>query len=108
MKHLALAAAFAVALPTGAAAQVNADAAHALAQRNGCLKCHAVDKRKKAPSYLDIANKYRGKPDGEALLLKHITGKSTVQVAEGDVQHEPMDTKDETELRNFARWVLSR
>ncbi len=87
---------------------VNEDAAHALAQRNKCLKCHAVDKRKKGPSYADVAAKYRGRADAEAVLLKHITGASTLKLAEGDLEHEPMDTRDPGELLNFVRWVLSR
>lgn len=78
------------------------------ARRNGCLKCHAVDKRKKAPSYRDIASKYRDQPDGEALVMKHVMGTSTVKLAEGDEKHEPLDTKDTAELGNFVRWVLSR
>ena len=39
--------------------------AQALAKKNECTKCHAVDKEKKGPSYKKIAAKYKGKADGE-------------------------------------------
>lgn len=32
----------------------------ALAQKNGCLACHQVDKKVVGPSYKDIAAKYKG------------------------------------------------
>ncbi|MFM2069697.1 MAG: hypothetical protein RLZZ584_4606, partial [Pseudomonadota bacterium] len=34
---------------------VDADAAQALAKKNDCFKCHAVDKEKKGPSYKKIS-----------------------------------------------------
>ena len=34
---------------------VDADAAQALAKKEGCLKCHAVDKKKEAKSLMDIS-----------------------------------------------------
>lgn len=50
---------------TSAHAAVDADAAQALAKKNDCFKCHAVDKTKKGPSLKKIAAKYKGKPEGQ-------------------------------------------
>ena len=56
---VAIALAFAAfAAPASAA---DANAAQALARKSDCLKCHAVDKTKKAPSYQKIAAKWKGK-----------------------------------------------
>ena len=41
----------------------DAAAAEALAKKEGCLKCHAVDKKKEAASLKSIAKKYAGKAD---------------------------------------------
>jgi cytochrome c len=46
------------------------DAARALAKRNDCFKCHAVDKTKKGPSYKKIAAKYKEKNLGEKDAIK--------------------------------------
>ena len=44
---------------TPAHAAVDEDAAQALAKKEDCFKCHAVDKTKKGPSYKKIAAKYK-------------------------------------------------
>lgn len=89
-------------------AQVDEDAAVALAKKGNCFKCHAVEKRKKAPSYREIAKKYSGKPDAEKTLYLHITGTPVVQIEEGDEPHAGPPTKDAKELENLIKWVLSR
>ena len=50
------------------AQQVDADAAQALAKRNDCFKCHAIDKTKKAPPYRRIAARLKTKPDAVEVL----------------------------------------
>jgi len=42
-------------------AAVDEAAAQALAKKNDCFKCHAVDKTKKGPSLKKIAAKYKEK-----------------------------------------------
>lgn len=95
-------------LPAVAAAQVDEDAAMALAKKSGCLKCHAVDKRKKAPSYKDVAAKFKGNPNAEREVFLHITGNPTVKPENDDEKHVSPDTKVEAELFNLVRWILTR
>jgi cytochrome c len=91
------------------AADVDADAANALAKRNDCFKCHSVDKTKKGPSYKKIAAKYKGKADGEEKLIKNITTAPKVKLEDGsEEEHKIIDTKDPKELKNLAQWILSR
>lgn len=88
---------------------MNEDAAEALAKAGHCFKCHSVDKAKKAPSYKRIAQKYKGKADAEATLLKHLSGKKSVKVEDGgDEEHEPPPAKDAADLKNLVEWILSR
>lgn len=88
---------------------VNEDAAEALAKAGSCFKCHSVDKAKKAPSYKRIAQKYKGKADAEAALIKHLSGSQTVKLEDGgDEAHEPPPAKDAADLRNLVHWILSR
>lgn len=90
------------------AQEVDEDAAFSLAKKGNCLKCHAVNKRKKAPAYAEVARKYRDKPDAETILYKHITGTPVVKLVEGDEPHAAPPTKDDAELYNLIRWILSR
>lgn len=94
---------------TGSAqAQVDAEAAQALAKRNDCFKCHAVDKLKKGPSYKRIAARLKTKPDGVETIVEHITSGRMVQLEDGsEDKHKIVDTKDPNELRNLASWILS-
>ena len=100
---LAFAAGFAVAGET-----VDAAGAEALAKKSGCLKCHSVAQKKDAPSYKSIAEKYKGKPDAEALLQKHLMSNPKVKVDGKEEEHDSPKTKNEAEIRNLARWILSR
>lgn len=86
----------------------DADAAQALAKKEGCLKCHAVDKKKEAKSFTDIGKKYAGKADAEAKLLHHITSGEKVKMEDGtEEDHKIIKTKDVAEQKNLIAWILS-
>jgi cytochrome c len=91
-------------------AEVDADAAQALAKSNDCFKCHAIDKTKKGPAYKKIAAKYKGKAaEGEEKILKNITTGPKVKLEDGtEEDHKIIDTKDEKQLKNLIGWILSR
>ena len=57
---LAAAAATALLASGAAHASVDAAAAKALASKNACMGCHAVDKKLVGPAYKDVAAKYKG------------------------------------------------
>ena len=81
----------------------------ALMRKNGCFKCHAVDKTKKGPSYKKVAAKYKGKADGEEKLIKNFTTGPKVKLEDGtEEDHKIIDTKDAKELKNLAQWILSQ
>ncbi len=95
-----------VSLP--AIGQVDEDAATALAKKSQCFKCHSVDKRKKAPSYKEIAAKYSDKPDAEKLVYLHITGNPEVKFEDESDRHTSPNTKDDKEIYNLVQWILTR
>jgi cytochrome c len=102
-----IAAAFAV--PLAASAAADADAAEALLKKNNCTKCHSVDKAKKGPSYKKVAEKYKGKADGEEKIIKNITTSPKVKLDDGtEEEHKVIDTKDPKALKNLAQWILER
>jgi cytochrome c len=90
------------------AQQVDSSAAEALAKKSGCLKCHSIAQKKDAPSYKAIAEKYKGKPDAEQKLYTHLTTSPKVKVDGKEEEHDSPKTKNEAEIRNLVRWVLSR
>ena len=91
-----------------ASAAVDAAAAQALAKQNNCFKCHAIDKKKDAPSYKDVAAKWKGKPDAEAKLIKHVTTGPKVKFEDGhEEEHPVVKSKDNDAIKNLVDWILS-
>lgn len=91
-----------------AAAEVDDDGAQALMKKSGCFKCHAVDKKKDGPPYKEVAAKYKGKPDAEEKLYVHATTNPKVKIDGKEESHESLKTKDEAQIRNVIKWILSR
>ena len=86
----------------------DAAAGEALAKKEGCLKCHAVDKKKDAISLKDIAKKYAGKADAEAKILAQITTGQKVKLEDGtEEEHKVIKSKDKAEVSNMIQWILS-
>ena len=92
----------------GAAQTVDATAAEALAKKSGCLKCHAVDRKKDGPPFKETAAKYKGKPEGEDKLVAHLTTSPKIKVDGKEELHDSLKTKDEAAIKNVVRWILSR
>ena len=87
---------------------VDADAAQALLKKSDCGKCHAVDKKKDGPSYKETAAKLKGKAGAEDEVYKHLTSAPKVKIDGKEEEHKMVKSKDEAEVRNLARWILSR
>ena len=86
----------------------DATAAEALAKKEGCLKCHAVDKKKEAKSLKEISKSYAGKPDAEAKILTQITSGAKVKLEDGtEEEHKIIKSKDEAAVKNMIAWILS-
>lgn len=106
---LCAASAIGLLLATSSLAAVDEDAAKALAKKNDCFKCHAIDKTKKGPAYKKIATKYKGKEaEGEQKIIKNITTGPKVKLEDGtEEDHKIIDTKDQAEIKNLVHWILS-
>jgi cytochrome c len=69
-----------------------------LAKNDGCLNCHAVDTKKVGPSFKDVAAKYKGKADAEAMLIDKITsGKG-----------HPATKASPADAKAIVQWVLAQ
>lgn len=74
MKSMLLVSLVAAGLAVAGAANAAGEAD--LAQKSGCMTCHAADTKKIGPSFKDIAAKYKGKAGADAALVTALdTGK---------------------------------
>ncbi len=96
----------------GAHAEVDVDAAKALARQNNCLKCHAVDKDKDGPAYNKVAEKYKGKANAETRLIEHIMSGEKAKFPDGhEEEHKIVKTsppKDMAQIKNLVQWILAQ
>lgn len=92
---LAVAALGAVAVP--------AHANLALAQKNACMACHAVDKKLVGPSYADVAKKYAGQKDAVTALAASIKAGGAGKW--GQVPMPPQAQLSDADLKTLATWI---
>ncbi len=94
-----------LALASNAALAQDAAAAKALASKNACLACHAVDKKLVGPSYKDVAAKHKGQADALEKVAARI--KSGGSGMYGPVPMPPQAQLKDDELKLLAGWILS-
>jgi cytochrome c len=83
-------------------------AAEALMKKSGCLKCHSVSAKKEGPPFKETAAKYKGKADAEDSLFKHLTTNPKVKVDGKEELHDNLKTKNEADVKNVVKYILTR
>lgn len=94
MKTMLVSVAVAAVLVSGI---VHAQSGAELAKAKGCLNCHEMDKKKVGPAYKDVATKYKGDKNAQAMLVEKLKeGKGHMKIAASDA-----------ELKELVAYVLS-
>ena len=76
----------------------------ALAKKNLCMSCHAVDKKMMGPSFKEIAAKHKGDKDAEAKLVAAINKGSKGVYGQIPMPAQPKAAADAPAL---AKWIMS-
>ena len=76
----------------------------ALAQKHGCLGCHATATKLVGPAYQDIAAKYAGDAKAGAAVAQTIRNGGAGKW--GDIPMPPQKQVTEADAKKLARWVL--
>ncbi len=76
----------------------------ALAQKNACTACHAVDKKLVGPSYADVAKKYAGQKDAAKTLAASIKAGGSGKW--GPVPMPAQPGLNDADLTTLATWIL--
>ena len=91
-----------------AQAEVDADAAKALAKQSNCFRCHGVDKDKDGPSFVKSAAKFKADPKAADKLLHHLTSGEPAKFSDGHEEaHMILKIDDAKEVNNLIAWILS-
>jgi len=93
-----------------ASASVNvladASAAEELAKKDGCLLCHAVDKKVVGPAYKEVAAKYKGDKSMEAKLIEKVKKGGSGVWGQIPMPPNSPQVKDE-DIKTIVQWILS-
>lgn len=76
----------------------------ALATKNACTACHAVDKKLVGPAYQDVAKKYASQKDAAAMLAKSIKAGGSGKW--GPVPMPAQAALSDADALTLAKWVL--
>ncbi|HWQ38060.1 MAG TPA: c-type cytochrome [Burkholderiales bacterium] len=87
-----------------AGAAVDAAKANQLSKDKNCVSCHTVDKKLVGPAFKEIAAKYKGNKDAQAMLVKKvINGGGGVW---GPIPMPPNPVKED-EAKLLVDWILA-
>ena len=100
MNRLALCLSTALLVITPFAAYAN----KALADKNGCLGCHATAVKLVGPAYKDVAAKYADQADATEMLAKSIRAGGTGKW--GEMAMPPQSQLSEADAKKLAAWIL--
>ena len=92
-----------LALTLSVAAPAMADLA--LATSKNCMACHAVDKKLVGPAYKEVAKKYAGQKDAEAMLIKSIKAGGSGKW--GPVPMPAQAALSDADAKTLAAWILA-
>ena len=93
-------------LLAGSVNAANADAAKALAQKNGCLACHSIDKKVLGPAYKDVAAKYKGDKTAEAKMIAKVKAGGSGVWGPMPMPANSPQVKDE-DIKTIVQWILT-
>ena len=81
-----------------------ASANKALAEKHGCLGCHAAATKLVGPAYREIAAKYAGDANAAAALVQSIRNGGTGKW--GETPMPPQKQVNEADAKKLSRWIL--
>ena len=98
---------FSVMAMASANAPADAKAGEALAKKDGCFTCHAVDNKVVGPAYKEVAAKYKGDKSAEAKLIEKVKKGGSGVWGQIPMPPNSPQVKDE-DIKTIVQWILSQ
>ena len=81
-------------------------ASEQLAQKGGCLACHAKDKKMMGPAFKDIAAKYKDQKDAVPHLMDKVRKGGSGVWGQIPMAANPPEKINDADLKAVIEWVL--
>lgn len=79
----------------------------AVAKKNNCTACHAIDKKVVGPAFADVAKKYKGDATAEAKLIAKVSkGGSGVWGSMPMPANDPAGSK-QADVKELVKFILA-
>jgi cytochrome c len=92
--------------------EINTEQAKFLIAKNGCNRCHLLEKDKNGPSFQKIAKFYRAKPEARNRLMEHFTSGEKARFIDDHLEsHVIVKTTpegDKAQIENLISWILAQ
>ncbi len=79
--------------------------AEALMKKDGCAACHSVDKKIVGPAYVEVAAKYKGDKNAQAMLVKKV--KDGGVGTWGQIPMPPNASTPPKDIEDLVAWILT-
>lgn len=76
-----------------------------LADKSRCLQCHDINDKLSGPAWIEVAKRYRGRPDMVEPLVKKVKEGGTGAWG-AEVMSPNKRVKDE-DIRSLVKWILT-
>jgi cytochrome c5 len=93
------------AAPAKSGAPLDLASGQAMMQKDGCVACHAIDKKVVGPAYQDVAAKYKGDAGALAKLTQKVKAGGTG--VWGAVPMPPNSWVPDSDITALVTWILS-
>lgn len=71
-----------------------------------CVACHAVEQKRVGPAYKDVAAKYKGHPEAEAMLIAKVRNGGTGVWGQVPMPPNGPDKISDADLKVAVEWIL--
>jgi cytochrome c len=79
----------------------------ALAKKNNCTACHAIDKKVVGPAWAEVAKKYKGQADAEAKLIVKVSKGGAGVWGSMPMPANDAAGKKQAEIKELVEFILA-
>ncbi len=79
----------------------------ALAKKNGCMTCHAANKKVVGPSFKEVAAKYKGDPEAATKLAQKVRNGGAGSFGSTPMLPAPKSVSDD-DIKTIVAWILTQ
>ena len=78
-----------------------------IVSKNKCFKCHAIEREKVGPAYINVSKKFNEDPEGRQKIYSHLTTSPKIEVEGREETHVNLKSGGDGDINEVISWLLS-